>query len=105
MIEITFKPETLELSVSGHANYGKKGKDIVCAAVSALFYTLSESLNQSEDMLYTEPKFSDVEGEGYLRCHPKEEYRGNIEMMYWTILTGMQMIADSYPKHVRFTVG
>jgi uncharacterized protein YsxB (DUF464 family) len=104
MIDITFRPETMELTVSGHANYGKKGKDIVCSAVSALFYTLYESLTESEEMLHTEAVFSDVEGEGYICCHPKEEYRGNVELIYWTILNGLQMVADNYPKHVKLTI-
>jgi uncharacterized protein YsxB (DUF464 family) len=104
MIDIKFNPNTLELSVSGHAGYGKKGEDIVCSAVSSLFYTLGEALIESTSMLYEEPIVKDVEGSGYIVCHPKEEYEGNITRSYWTILVGMKLIADSYPENVRFTV-
>lgn len=104
MINITFKPKTLELEVSGHAGHGKKGKDIVCAAVSTLFYTLGETLWQSSSMLYEEPLVKEEEGDGYIVCHPKEEYEGNIATIYMTIVIGLQMIAEQYPQNVKFCV-
>lgn len=104
MINITFKPKTLELEIKGHAEHGKKGKDIVCAAVSTLFYTLGEALMQSCSMLYEEPLIKEEDGDGYIVCHPKEEYEGNIARTYWTVLVGMEMIAEQYPKNVKFFV-
>lgn len=104
MINITFRPKTLELEVCGHAEYAEKGKDIVCASVSALFYTLGESLVESLSMLADWPVFHEEEGRGYIRCTPKEEYEGNISRTYWTILVGLQMIAEHYPENVSFNV-
>lgn len=104
MIRITFKPKTLELEATGHAGHGKKGKDIVCAAISTLFYTLGEALWQSSSMLYEEPLIKDEDGIGYIVCHPKEEYEGNIARTYWTILVGMSAMAEQYPQNVKFTV-
>ena len=74
MINITFNPKDLELKVDGHAEHGKKGEDIVCAAISTLFYTLGEALYQSEDMMLSPVVFEDKDGEGYIKCSPKEEY-------------------------------
>ena len=105
MINITFRPETLELEIKGHANHGKKGEDIVCAAISTLFYTLGEVLNQSAEMLECEPIFKDEEGKGTLSCKPKEEYRGNIALTYRAILIGFELVASNYPKNVTFKVG
>ena len=34
-----------EISVKGHAGFAPHGRDLVCAAVSALTLTLAESLN------------------------------------------------------------
>lgn len=42
MITITVRQQGLE--VSGHANYGPYGHDIVCSAVSALTLTLLQGL-------------------------------------------------------------
>jgi uncharacterized protein YsxB (DUF464 family) len=104
MINIEFSPKTLELKINGHAGQGKKGKDIVCSAVSTLFYTLGEALMQSVYMLKEEPVIKDADGDGYIVCTPEERFMGNITRTYWTVLVGMQMIAENYPKNVKFTV-
>ena len=104
MVTIEFKPNTWELTITGHAGHGKKGKDIVCASVSMLFYTLGEALYDSVEMLEEAPIFKDEEGEGYLSCIPKKEYEGNIARSYWTILEGFQLLANEYTKNVCFKI-
>lgn len=104
MIHITFKPETFELTIEGHAGQNKKGEDIVCSAISALFYTLGQAIALSEDMLTEKPVFKDEDGNGYLSCKPKEEYKGNIVRSYWTILVGLQLVAENYKKFVTMHV-
>ena len=105
MINITFNPQSLELKVEGHALHGKKGEDIVCAAISTLFYTLADALYQSEEMMSSPLSFDDKDGQGYIKCSPKEEYMGNITRTYWTILVGMELVANNYPDNVTFQVG
>lgn len=104
MININFIPESLTIEIKGHANHGKKGEDIVCAAISTLFYTLGEALNQSAEMLECAPMFKDEDGEGTLCCKPKKEYRGNIALTYRAILIGLELVANNYPKNVTFNV-
>ena len=104
MINITFYPESLGLKVEGHAQHGKKGEDIVCAAISTLFYTLAEALHQSDDMMTAPTMFEDNDGSGYIKCFPKEEYAGNVARTYWTILVGMELVANNYPNNVTFNV-
>ena len=41
---ITVKRDNNSISVQGHANYGKRGEDVVCAGVSTLAQTLIESI-------------------------------------------------------------
>lgn len=104
MINITFNPKDLELNIEGHAQHGKKGEDIVCAAISTLFYTLGEALYQLEDAMESPIVFEDNDGKGRVKCFPKEKYKGNITSTYWTILVGMEMVANNYPKNVTFQV-
>ena len=104
MINITFYANSRKLVVEGHANHGEKGEDIVCAAISTLFYTLGECLVQSEKMLKSSPTFKDKEGKGVICCTPKKEYEGNIARTYLTILTGMELVANNYPDNVKFAV-
>lgn len=104
MIKITFNPEEYSLQIKGHANHGKKGEDIVCAAVSTLFYTLGEALYDSRDMLEEKYTFKDDKGKGFISCRPKPEYEGNIARTYWTILVGFELIAKNYDKNVKLTI-
>ena len=104
MITITFKPKTLELEINGHAGQNEKGEDIVCSAISTLFYTLGQALIDSEDMLEEKLTFKDEDGAGYLSCKPKEKYKGNIVRSYWTILEGFRLVAENYEKYVKLSV-
>lgn len=104
MIKIEFNPKTYTLDVTGHAEHGEKGEDIVCAAISTLFYTLAEALYQSREMLAEDMVFSDEDGNGHLSCKPKAEFEGNIARTYWTILVGFDLVAKNYEKNVEVVV-
>ena len=103
MIKITFKPKSFALDIKGHAGHGKKGEDIVCSAISTLFYTLSQSLYEATDML-EDISFSDKDGNGHLSCKPKAEYEANVSLIYWTILNGFQLVAENYKNFVKLKV-
>ena len=105
MINITFDPKNLELKMEGHAGADEKGHDIVCASASMLFYTLAQSLIKSEDMLKKHPIIELDDGLGLIKCRPKKEYQGNITLVYWTILNGIELLADEYPQYITFKVG
>lgn len=104
MINITFNPQNLELEITGHAGADVKGKDIVCSACSMLFYTLAESLNRSDEMLKKHPIIKMDDGNGYIKCRPKKEYQGNITLIYWTILNGIELLAEEYSQYITFKV-
>ena len=104
MINITFKAKTLELEVNGHAEHGEKRDTIVCAAVSTLFYTLAQALCDSENMLKKKPVIKDKDGAGYISCKPKKEFEGNIVRTYWTILVGLEFIANEYKDFINFDI-
>lgn len=102
MIKVTFKP--YELEIKGHANQNKKGKDIVCSAMSILFYTLCESL--SDDNLFEEKPIIEMEdGNGSIKCVPKKEYEANVQLIFWTVLNGISLMAESYPQFIKFICG
>lgn len=100
MIKIVFNPNTYALDVTGHAEYGKKGEDIVCAAISTLFYTLGESLYKSRQMIEDDFIFENEDGNGHIECKPKAEYEANVSLIYWTILNGFELVAENYKENV-----
>ena len=106
MIKIEFNPKTFTLDITGHAEHGKKGEDIVCSAISTLFYTLGQALYDSKHMMAEDIIFSDEDGNGHLSCKPKEEYESNVSLIFWTILTGFNLVVENYRKNVKlFVVG
>ena len=104
MINVKFYPKTFTLDITGHAEHGKKGEDIVCAAISTLFYTLGETLYESRKMMAEDIVFSDECGNGHLSCKPKAEFVANVSLIYWTILTGFELVAKNYKKNVKLVV-
>ena len=104
MINIKFNPKAFELDITGHAEHGEKGEDIVCSAISTLFYTLAQSLLDTKDMLKEDIDFSDEDGNGHLSCKPKEEFEANVSLIYWTIINGFDLVANNYEKYVNLSV-
>lgn len=50
MTKVKYNPDKLWLSVEDHAGSAEKGKDLVCAAISALTNTLEAVFTVQEDM-------------------------------------------------------
>ena len=101
MIKITFRPDDFDVVVDGHADFAEKGNDIVCSAVSTLFYTLGQTLFESREMLSEDVIFEDKDGKGHLKCVPKSEYVGNIARSFLTIMQGFLLVAGNYPDNVK----
>ena len=103
---ITVEINDYELKIKGHADFGEKGKDVVCAGISTLFYTLYEVLYSNMNMLQKDSLTAEMEeGNGTISCVPLEEYEGNIQTMYMTILTGFNLLAENYKEFITFVVG
>ena len=102
MVKIEFNVnEGYNLSVSGHTGAEEKGKDIVCAGVSILFYTLCASLKERESVL-EKLMCNEEEGNGNIICVPKAEWKNTIECIFWTVLNGFELLANEYPDYVSF---
>lgn len=93
MIEIDI--EKYKISVKGHASYDEHGKDIVCAAVSALFQTLIASVEELTP--------DTIEGE----IQPDNSRIELLTMsdvskcLFSSFVIGVEMIAENYPDNVR----
>lgn len=93
----------VSLIVKGHANFDEKGKDIVCASVTILTYTIAKIAN---DMLEWGKltgnsiiKLND--GEAFINCHCVGEanYKELIDA-FRVVLMGYHLIAEEYPQNV-----
>lgn len=87
MIRVIFTDR--RMTVQGHAGYGAKGQDVVCAAVSALVYALVATLEETDNIRET------VIRPGYATVAAKENDRA-----FDVIRGGIAQIATRYPAYV-----
>lgn len=90
------------LDIEGHAGYGPAGRDIVCAAVSALTYTLAQCLaNEKQRGTLREQSARFTDGGVYLMWYPSEGGEKRMRAVWETVNTGFSMLAAKYPGHVK----
>ena len=84
------------LTVSGHANYDKYGKDIVCAGVSAV---VTGGINALENQV---ENIEIINKENLLgvKVINSNEY---IQIVLNTILIQLETIENSYKKYIKIT--
>ena len=86
----------VSLVVSGHSNYDEKGKDIVCAGVSAIVVGGINALyNENKAAIEFECK------DGYSSILVKNIDNDNIQKILDVITTQLYTIEESYPKFVK----
>ncbi len=76
-----------QLTVRGHAGYGRQGEDIVCAAVSALVYALAGVLQETGRLagFDSAPGYAAVTG------------AGDCAREFALVRCGLTMLAKQYP--------
>ena len=81
------------VTVDGHANHAPHGRDIVCAAASALLYALIGALEEQDNIqeLVVRP--------GHITVASKKENRAEFEL----IRCGLEQLAARYPRCVQVT--
>ena len=80
---------------SGHAGYGRYGKDIVCASVSCLVINTINSLNE-----LTEEKMDITtdEKEGYIDCRFINNISSDSKLLLDSMILGLSGIVNDYGK-------
>ena len=91
---ITITQTDGEITIKGHANYAERGKDIVCAAVSALTQTFIESVEQ-----LTDDNLKCVISAGNVVIRYTDLSKQG-QLLRRSFFIGLEMIADSYPQNV-----
>ena len=104
MITVTVTRENgapVGFSVSGHANMGEYGEDLVCAAVSAVVQTAILGITEVCHI----PAGVSIE-EGRTRCILSKDATGDAiqraGIVFDTMIAGLRSIQASYPKTLKF---
>ena len=106
-IRVTEGDEGVEIAALGHAGYGPRGQDIVCAGVSALLYGLITYLTGNSPIATAEDPHSwglgsrtevrESDGELWVRTHGAY---GRVGAALEMTLAGLSLIAQGYPAYV-----
>lgn len=107
VIRVTRRDGGLELSAVGHAGYAPRGRDIVCAGVSALLYGFIAYLEETAPIATAEG-FSPVggaapweigEADGRLWVRNRS-LDGRDGAAFASVEAGLRLIAACYPDYV-----
>ena len=85
------------LRITGHAGYAPAGRDIVCAAVSALWGALAAELRERERA----GQGRLTAGPDVLAFAPEPGYRREMEALFTLVWRGVRAVAAGYPACVR----
>lgn len=92
------KGNVFTIDVFGHAEYGEEGKDIVCAAVSAIVHTMCTYAIESN---HTRSCMMSEKDGVYMEClvdeYSKETFYG--------LIRGLEEIQENYPENVSVNTG
>ena len=93
---------SLHMAAQGHAGAAPKGQDLVCAAASALAETLAQAVERLyyQGMLRRCPRVELYEGNAEIIAAPKEPFRKEVAMVFWTVQNGIAELAASFPGNV-----
>ncbi len=86
--------------VEGHAGFGPRGRDIVCAGVSALVEATALGLQQ---VAMVPVKLETAKGKLACVIAPEAppESRNRAQLLLGTMILGIRQIAAVYPKHIK----
>ncbi|MBP3703634.1 MAG: ribosomal-processing cysteine protease Prp [Lachnospiraceae bacterium] len=96
------KPGRFYVKLSGHAGYAPPGEnDIVCAAISMIFYTFINTIETWKKKNSIEIAYEDKEGKAWVSVTYREDdkkVQGSVEML----VTGFLMLKEKYPQNINF---
>jgi len=82
----------------GHSDYADMGEDIVCAAISAITQTAELGLGE---VLGEKLSVERRDGEGFYRVEIAGEPTRDAQVIFKTMLVGLQSIEKGYPKFLK----
>jgi len=105
MIRVAYCRGLCRVVIQGHAHSAEVGHDLVCAAVSALAYTLAGNVRELESRGKVRRAFIRLEsGEAQIRCVPAAQQKEQVRQVFDGICLGFRLLAQRYPEYVVWEV-
>lgn len=99
MVIAKYNRRECTLTVKGHAQFGPKGTDLVCASSSILGFTAIECCKNNLEKWA--PRIALQEDTLRIECRPGKSYVTPCRRMLDTIFTGYETLENAYPDYVR----
>ena len=93
------------MRIDGHAEYGPHGSDIVCAAASALAYTMVRWMEDHSDYIRAADIYEYMNGYVSLNFDTRPDRAADVRIAMGVIEGGFRLLADRYPEHVAVREG
>lgn len=104
MIRATYDRADHRLTVTGHAGEGIEENKLLCAAASALTYTLAAALvDLCAAGQISEPDARLRPGDACLHCRSSYASRGAVLLTFDTVARGLALLASRYPAQMSYT--
>ena len=104
MTRIVYDRLELKVTIEGHAKHDEIGKDVVCAGITSLTYTLAmyvDKLNRFGKTLFV-PNIRLDSGNAEISVVVKGGYEHEARRVFDTICDGYELIANTYPDNVQY---
>lgn len=102
MIEV--KRNGLTLTIKGHAQSAEKGKDLICASASMLFYTLVANIEQMEGVGKCKSQIKALEGDAEVKVIASPSAHDEVTSVFNTIMTGYEVLSNEYPEFIKILI-
>ena len=103
-VEYALMEDFIKISVSGHAGYAEKGKDIVCAGVSALTRALQEYIEKTVE-LWDAQFISKSIRDGFMSFSIEgikdDSLYSNVLNTVFMCILGLEAIEEQYPDYIK----
>lgn len=108
MIEIDYYRKYNRVTVKGHAESGEvdgAGHDMVCTAASILAYTLGDRVQYLAGCGQVREPITRMDaGDTEIQCRASTHARAVTTLVFDTVTAGFELLAESYPDAVKFTI-
>ena len=103
MVKVIYHRDRNRVSVTGHAQSGEVGHDLVCASVSILVYTLASFVqNMKNAKQVYNPTAELKEGDALISCDPPTKYKNSVTLVFDSICGGFDILAKNCPDNISF---
>jgi uncharacterized protein YsxB (DUF464 family) len=103
MIQVIYHPEYHRITVSGHAYSNEVGKDLVCAAASALAITAKANVECLVELGYArDPGIQIKEGYAEISCTPLRKMKSVVGTVMRTIANGYTALQAEFPDYISY---